>query len=217
MGQAAGLPRDGRPAACPTLAPRLLLLGVVASFLACCVAGRLLSRVNCLRNFTRFHPSINYQNLYYPTVSQVRSLARDTLDPDKVVVVLGGNSILQGFGQGAAGNWTRHLQELLGERFQVLNLALPNTIPFEFGAVAAEVLAPRSPASALAQPLHLARDPGDGRRPRWRAAPELLLLAGAGAGTAGGLPGTRPASALLQRVRDESFREVQRRVSWTPA
>ena len=131
------------------LAPRLLLVGVAASFLACCVAGRLLSHVNCLCDFTRFHLHIDYQSLYYPTVSQVRSLARDTLDPDKVVVVLGGNSILQGFGQGAAGNWTRHLQELLGDRFQVLNLALPNAAPFEFGAVAAEVLARDHPRLLL--------------------------------------------------------------------
>ena len=191
------------------LAPRLLLWGVVVSFLACCAAGRLLSRVNCLCNFSRFHPYLNYQSLYYPTVSQVRSLARDTLDPDKVVVVLGGNSILLGYGQGAEGNWTRHLQALLGNRFQVLNLALPGTPPFEFGATAAEVLLRDHPrllfvTNTWSGPLSPPGDP-DGqpllRYFFWQARVRGLLAENAE---------REKRLRELEGKRDESFRELKR-------
>ena len=209
VGQAAGLPSLGRPAACPTLAPRLLLLGVVASFLACCAAGRLLSRVNCLGDFSRFHTHINYLSLYYPTVSQVRSLARDTLDPDKVVVVLGGNSVLHGYGQDAAGNWTRHLQALLGERFQVLNLALPAGETFEFGSVATEALIRDYPrllfvTNTWAGPMTAVGDP-DGRPAQryffWQAHARGLLA---------DCPERDARLRELTAGRDESFRELQR-------
>ena len=70
VGQAAGLPRNGRPAACPT--PAALLLGVVCTFVACCVAGRVAVRHNCFADFQRFHPHITPQTLFYPTASQVR-------------------------------------------------------------------------------------------------------------------------------------------------
>ena len=122
------------------LAAPLVLLGVAVGFVGCCLAGHIFARLNCLRDFRRFHPCIDYRTLYYPTVSQVRSLAREKLPRDRIAVVIGGNSVLQGVGQGAAGNWADRLQELLGEDFRVLNLALPNLLPFEFGSVAAEVL-----------------------------------------------------------------------------
>jgi hypothetical protein len=122
------------------IAAHALLVGVAVSFLGCCLAGQVLSRHNCFREFTRFYDWISPQTDYYPTLSQVRALARATVDPRKVVVVLGGNSIMQGSGHRKSHVWTRHLQTLLGSDFQVLNLALPACQPFEFGATAAEVL-----------------------------------------------------------------------------
>src|SRR6516225_1501366 len=83
------------------IAPWPLLLGAAASFAACCLLGRALTRVNVYRDFTRFHPHLSNLSLYYPTASQARSVARSRLTPERVAVVVGGSSVLYGYGQGA--------------------------------------------------------------------------------------------------------------------
>jgi hypothetical protein len=88
----------------------------------------------------RFHQTIRSESLFFPTASEVRALGRAQLDADKIAVVVGGNSILYGYGQPRPDNWTRHLQAALGERFCVLNLAQPGAHPAEFGEIAAEML-----------------------------------------------------------------------------
>jgi hypothetical protein len=122
------------------LAPRALLLGVAAAFLGCCLAGHLASRRNAIHDFERFHPLLAPESLYFPTVGQVRQLAKSRLDPDKVVVIVGGSSVLHGTCQRADHSWAHHLQEQLGDRYQVLNLAMRAGDTAEFGAVMAEVL-----------------------------------------------------------------------------
>jgi hypothetical protein len=121
--------------------PAPLLAGALLSFVACCVLGRILSHHNQYKFFTRFHRYIQPETLYYPTASQVRGLARDRLDPEKIAVVVGGNSILNGVGQREREVWTRKLQKLLGEDYRVLNLAMVGAQPSEFGGVTAEILA----------------------------------------------------------------------------
>ncbi|MBI1915734.1 MAG: hypothetical protein HYS12_13525 [Planctomycetes bacterium] len=123
-----------------SLAPWPLLLGVVTAFLACCLAGRVLGRRNCFDRFDRFHYLMDYITLYYPTTSQVQSLARETFDPAKVAVIVGGNSIMYGGGSDPEHMFTRYLQAELGDEYRVLNLAMPGEMPFEFGATAAEFL-----------------------------------------------------------------------------
>jgi hypothetical protein len=191
------------------VAPLPLLAGVLLGFLGCCLAGRVLARVNCLRGFTRFHVAIDGQALYYPTVSQVRSLAREVLLPDRVVVVLGGNSILFGGGQGAAGNWARRLQELLGDDFQVLNLARYGGGTFEFGSTAAEALLRDHPrlifvTNTWPGPTTTFGDP-DGRPLMryfyWQAQVRGLLADN---------PERDAALGRLEGKRDESFRELLR-------
>jgi hypothetical protein len=122
------------------IAPWPLLLGAVVSFLACCGAGFVLSRTNCYQHFERFHPFISYLTLHYPTVAQVRSLGRSRLDPDKIIVVVGGNSVLYGSGTSPSDLWTRKLQESLGDQYQVINFGMCGAGAQEFGATAAEVL-----------------------------------------------------------------------------
>jgi hypothetical protein len=122
------------------LAPRLLLLGAVLSFLACCWGGKQICQHNHLEKFERFHSYINLVNQYYPTITQIRNVAQAHLDREPIAVVIGGNSLLYGSGSGPEEQWSRHLQNLLGHRFQVINLAMFSASPGEFGAVAAEVL-----------------------------------------------------------------------------
>jgi hypothetical protein len=131
------------------LAPRALLLGVAAAFLGCCLAGHLASRRNHFQHFERFHMMLSPETLYYPTVGQVRALARSRCDRGKVLVIVGGSSVLHGTGQRAGHVWTDRLQEELGDGYQVLNLALRGGRPAEYGAVMAEVLARDFPSIIL--------------------------------------------------------------------
>jgi hypothetical protein len=123
------------------VAPRPLFLGIAVAFLGCCLLGRWAGSVNWYDGFHRFHKFINTETLYFPTASQVRALGRETLEPDRVAVVIGGNSVLLGVGQREERLWTRRLQELLGDRYRVLNLATPGANAWEFGGLAAEMLA----------------------------------------------------------------------------
>jgi hypothetical protein len=123
------------------IAPRLLILGVLVSFVGCCLAGFVVSRQNHFKEFHRFHALIGPESLYYPTVCQVRALAQSRLDPEKIVVLVGGSSVLHGTGQTRDEVWTERLQRQLGDRYQVLNLALRRGRSTELGAVMAEVLA----------------------------------------------------------------------------
>ena len=122
-------------------APAVLLLGVVCAFVACCLAGRVVAARNPFAGFQRFHPHITPQTLFYPTASQVRALGRARLDRDRIAIVVGGSSVLRGFGQQPDELWTRHLQAQLGDGYRVLNLAMNGACPAEFGGTAAEMLA----------------------------------------------------------------------------
>src|SRR5437867_942014 len=92
------------------IVPWPLLLGVLAGFGACCVMARLLADRNQFGHFERFHVLLSPETNYYPTASQVRALARSRLQRDKIAVVVGGDSVLQGTGQNITGLWTRKLQ-----------------------------------------------------------------------------------------------------------
>ncbi len=133
------VPKPGAPLE-RLLAPWALLAGVLASFVACCLVGRAVSRVNVYKGFTRFHPHISSQSLYYPTASQARAVARAGLTPERIAVVVSGSSVLYGYGQGAEHLWTGYLQAILGDRYRVVNFAQPGAPPADFGPVVAEAL-----------------------------------------------------------------------------
>jgi hypothetical protein len=129
------------------LLPYPLFLGVAAAFLACCILG-FASRSWPYAGFERFHRFINPQTCFYPTASQVRATARAALPADRIAVIVGGNSVLNGAGQGLP-LWTARLQELLGPDYQVLNLAMCGAAPGEVGGVTAEVLRDEYPRLIL--------------------------------------------------------------------
>jgi hypothetical protein len=122
------------------LAPYPLFVGMIASFLACSAAGISVGRTNSYVNFERFHRYLNGETWFYPTASQVRALGKSRLDPDKTVVVVGGNSILYGTSQRPDYVWTKRLQALLGDQYQVINFAAPGANFVDFGGTAAEIL-----------------------------------------------------------------------------
>ncbi len=129
--------------------PRALFFGAACSFLACCLAGRVGSQRNLFDRFERFHLYLNPSTYFYPTASQVRALGAARLEPDRIAVIVGGNSILYGVGQSEAEVWTRELQARLGDGYRVLNLAQWGAAAHECGASVAEALAAERPRLIL--------------------------------------------------------------------
>jgi hypothetical protein len=127
------------------VAPWPLLAGILSAFVACCVAGRLVSHRPRYQNFARFHRHISPEALHYPTACQLKAQTEAGLAANQVLVVIGGNSILHGVGQREEELWTKKLQALLGERYRVANLAMRGGGCIEFGGVAAEMVAADHP------------------------------------------------------------------------
>ena len=156
MGASRGWPGDEG-----FIRPYALFCGVVCSFLACCVAGHVASRHNLFDHFERLHLYLNPDACFYPTSSQLYELGKARLDPQKIAVVVGGNSVLYGVGQVGDEIWTHKLQDLLGDDYCVLNLAMWGCSASEFGGVVAEALSTDFPRLVLVTTSPPANFPGD--------------------------------------------------------
>lgn len=117
-----------------------MLIGLGLGLLGLAVAGRLVTHTDWHPGFVRFHPYLTPETLYEPTVGELSAVVRANCRPDQILVVIGGNSILQGVGQPVDKIWSRRLQELLGDRYAVVNLAFRGSSMTDGGAVAAEAL-----------------------------------------------------------------------------
>lgn len=124
----------------PRLRPSFFFVGAFAGFFACSVAGKYPQTHNIYKDFVRFHEKINPQSAFYPTASQVKALADATLPKDKIIIIIGGNSVFLGMKQNVNEVWTIELQKLLGEKFAILNLGMPNGTATGIGAVTFEML-----------------------------------------------------------------------------
>ena len=122
------------------LSPRIFFAGLALGFALCCVLGRVAPKLAPIEDAERLHALINPQTLYFPTALQVRAWARRQLPRDKIAVVIGGNSVLQGSGQKLPDVWTRRLQAELGDGYRILNVAVSSGAPTEYGEVVAEML-----------------------------------------------------------------------------
>jgi len=128
------------PAPRPFFKPWTLLLGFVAGLVLLSVAGRTLIKRDLHPTAVRFHPMIAPDSQYEPTMGEMRAFVRARCRPDQILVIVGGNSILLGVGQPADRVWTKRLQENLGDRFAVVNLAFRGSSPTDGGAFVAESL-----------------------------------------------------------------------------
>jgi hypothetical protein len=193
------------------LAPRALFAGIAAGFLACCAAGFIASRHNQFAQFERFHQLISPESLFYPTACEVRALARARLDKDRVAVVIGGNSIMHGVGQRAPELWSKRLQELLGDDYRVLNVAMRAALPNEFGMAAAEMATRQHPRVIFITDIATAGLPGeaDGNLYRyflWDAYSKGLLPRDP-------VREARLRDLARQRREDERFAELRREMA----
>ncbi len=94
--------------------------------------------------FVRLHYGISPERLYYPPFSMLENLALARWQPGKTIVIVAGNSILNGYGQAEREVWTLKLQTELGDRYVVVNLSFRGALPYEAGALVAESLLRRN-------------------------------------------------------------------------
>lgn len=128
------------PAPRPFFKPWTLLLGFVAGLVLLSFAGRTVIKRDLHPNAVRFHPMIAPDSQYEPTMGEMRAFVRARCRSDQILVLVGGNSILLGVGQPADRVWTKRLQEILGDRYAVVNLAFRGSSPTDGGAFVAESL-----------------------------------------------------------------------------
>ena len=117
-----------------------VLLGIVAGFGAMCVLGRQAARENHLGAFARFTQWTSPETKYYPTIGEMMSFVRARMKPGRVLVIVGGNSVLRGVGQPPDRLWTKALQENLGPGYGVVNFAFNGSGITDAASVVAEAL-----------------------------------------------------------------------------
>ena len=122
------------------ISPYWFLGGLALGFVALGWVGRRIARTDYHPGFVRFPPTASIDSSYFPTVNEMTAIVRAQCRKDQVLVIVGGNSVLLGVSQPVADIWTKHLQELLGDRYCVINFAFRGASPTNGGAVIAEVL-----------------------------------------------------------------------------
>ncbi len=128
------------PASRPFFRPWTLLAGFVLGLGLMAWTGRTVIQRDLHPYAVRFHPMIAPDSQYEPTMGEMRAFVRARCRPDQILVIVGGNSILLGVGQPADRVWTKRLQEILGDRYAVVNLAFRGSSPTDGGAFVAESL-----------------------------------------------------------------------------
>ena len=115
-------------------------VGIAAGLLLAVALGREAARQVTPVNFERYYPTISPESHFYPSYDSMQKLALDRWSPGKVLVIIGGNSVLNGVGQQVENLWSRRLQHLLGTGYVVVNLAFRGAVATEGAALVAEDL-----------------------------------------------------------------------------
>jgi hypothetical protein len=124
---------------------RVFFLGALLAFIGCTIGGQLIKPSDIFRDFHRFHQGIEPVSSFYPTISELKNIVTSRVSPGQTLVIIGGNSVLNGVGQPVTKLWSARLQELLGKQFCVINLAFPGGEPFDGSYFLAEALRKQYP------------------------------------------------------------------------
>lgn len=122
------------------LFPIWFFAGLILGFLICALSGYCLSKENIFQNFVRFNLHISPSSQYFPNANQMLNLVKKNTTKDQIVVIIGGNSVLYGYGQEEKNLWSNQLNEKLGQKYKVFNYSFQGTAPFEGGYWVAEAL-----------------------------------------------------------------------------
>jgi hypothetical protein len=122
------------------LNPVLVFIGIFAGFGLMVLAGRWAGKQNLLVGYERSYPLISPEGYFYPSLENLTELVSHAASKRKILVLVGGDSVLLGVGQKKDQLWTKELQRALGPEFAVVNLAFRGARQTEMGAVVAEAL-----------------------------------------------------------------------------
>lgn len=116
------------------------LFGIVAGFAIAVACARSAAGYSKPSHFKRFHQHISPDAGFFPPFAMLENLALARWQPGQTVVIIGGNSILNGVGQPLPVLWSERLQTLLGDRYVVVNLSFRGAFASEGAALVAESL-----------------------------------------------------------------------------
>jgi hypothetical protein len=127
----------------PKLKALVFLLAIPVGFALAVLLGRDATTSAKPDKFVRFHQRLSPESLFYPTFATMENLALTRWSTGQTLVIVAGNSILNGVGQKESELWSLRLQEELGSRFAVVNLSFRGALPCEAGTLVAEALIKR--------------------------------------------------------------------------
>jgi hypothetical protein len=113
----------------PWVRPGWFLAGLALGLAGLSFVGWLSGRTDYHPQYARIYPAISPETNYCPTLNEMTAIVRQRCRPDQVLVIVGGNSILEGVWQPVADLWSDHLQQLLGDRYCVINFAFRGGSP----------------------------------------------------------------------------------------
>ena len=122
-----------------------VLVGIILGFGVCCIMGRVAAPSFNFSHFERFFAPIQPQTNFYATASELASHVRRKIPKDKTLVLIGGASYFRGTGQNPDELWTHELQNLLGDKYRVVNFAIDQAGVTDFAGVAYQILAREYP------------------------------------------------------------------------
>lgn len=122
------------------ISPRVFLLGFVIGLLTCSLLGRKIAHDGYYENYIRIGGPYQVDNTFLVSPSQIRNVIRKECSKNKVLVLVGGSSIMMGSGQPVRYLWSRKLQELLGDGYCVFNLAGPAGVMNGYAATTLGIL-----------------------------------------------------------------------------
>src|ERR1700722_20319022 len=127
------------------LKPVPVFVGMIVGFSLMMLAGRWAGKQNLFVSYERNFPLISPEGYFYPSLDNLTELVSHVASKQKILVLVGGNSVLLGVGQKKEQLWTKELQRVLGPDFVVVNLAFRGAYLTEMGAVVADVLSKKYP------------------------------------------------------------------------
>lgn len=122
------------------LKPPYFFIGIFIGFSMCCLAGYIVSKNARFHHFSRFFSAISPSMQYFPTAHELLTTAKHDVNPNKILVLIGGSSIFRGTGHNSDDLWSKELQKQLGDKFQVLNYAVDGGNFTSFGGTAFRIL-----------------------------------------------------------------------------
>jgi hypothetical protein len=123
------------------ISPRIFILGFISGLLVCSLLGRKLAHDGYYQNYVRVSGPYQIDNTFLLSPSQITTLIKKECSNDKILVLVGGSSVMSGVGQPDRYLWSKKLKELLGEGYCVYNLAGRAGLMNGFASTTLEIIA----------------------------------------------------------------------------